>query len=102
MSRPSLCCLGLLLLVGLCLFLQPAGVAAPIGVDELRTQKVGDVMYFHVRLATPKDMVEDADAGSAGFFDDFPPESAPRLVGPDETVRLICRRLGNDRRNLGV
>jgi hypothetical protein len=101
MSRTSLRGLGLLLLGGLCLVLQPAGVAAPVGVDELRIQKVGDVTCFHVRVATPKDMIE-ADAWERHFLDDFPPASSPRLVSPDEKVRLICRRIGNDGRNPGA
>ena len=79
--------------------LQPASVAAPTPVEELRTQKVGDFTYFHVRLAAPKDMVEDGEQRNQDFFEEFPPSLSPRLVSEDEQVRLICQRIDPNQRN---
>lgn len=67
-------------------------------VQELRTQKVGDVTYFHVRLALPKDVVEDAARNVRNFLPDPEPTLAPRLLGPEDQIRLVCQRISSEGR----
>src|SRR5260370_3207258 len=76
----------------LAIFTLPAP-AAPVAVRDFRTQKVGDVIYFHVRLAPPKPLPP---------ADSKPKEEAPanaespiiraRLVAPDGKARHVYRR----------
>ncbi len=91
MKRTTLFCL--LPLGGLLLVAQPARVATPAPVQELRTQKVGEVTYFHVRLEMPKDMVQDVERPGRGFVPSTGPSLAPRLVGPADQVRVVCQRI---------
>jgi hypothetical protein len=91
--------LRLLPLAGLLVVVLSPGRAAPSVVQELRTQKVGDVTYFHVRLEMPRDLVQDADRFDRGWFAQPAPSLAPRLIAPDGQVRLVCQRFDPNRRN---
>src|SRR5579859_3252622 len=60
----------------------PLGAAPPPAVRELRVQKVGDITYFHVQLATPQRMTPDGEA---------------RLVPQDGQATHVCRRMADQR-----
>lgn len=75
------------------------GWAAPSVVQEVRIQKVGDITYFHVRLEPPKDLLQDGNRLNRSFLPDPSPTLAPRLIAPDEAVRLICQRYDRNQRN---
>jgi hypothetical protein len=93
MRRIPLPCASLLLLGGLFLVVQTAGQAASSGVQELRIQKVGDVTYFHVRLEVPREMVPERDRPrDLGGLVSATPALAPRLLAPDDQLRLVCQR----------
>lgn len=63
----------------LALLALPAGpvAAAPPSVRLLRTQQVGDVTYFHVRIEAPRGLTGDGD---------------PALVPQDDKARNVCPR----------
>ena len=92
---PALLLLGALL-VSLA-SLAEAQQSAP--VQELRIQKVGDLTYFHVRLETPAEMLPDDNRFNRGWSVEPSPSLAPRLVGADGQLRLVCRRYNRDPRN---
>jgi hypothetical protein len=54
--------------------------AAPPAVRQLRTQQVGDVTYFHVRLDAPHRLTTDGQ---------------PRLIPQDARSRLVVARVGS-------
>jgi hypothetical protein len=57
--KPQLSCAVLLISVSLCLTDSLSAQADPPKVLELRVQKVNGVSYFHLRLESPKDMVQN-------------------------------------------
>src|SRR5579871_6359923 len=79
-SRRLLPFLVLSALLGLAAPAPPAPTAAP-AVRLLRTQRVGDVTYFHLRFEEP---VGRTTAG----------DSEPRLVPQDGKTRNVCVRSG--------
>jgi len=75
----------------LTIFALPATAADPVAVRELRTQKVGDATYFHVRLAEPRRMPPvDTPRNEEQPADAAPAEA--RLVSPDAKARHIYQR----------
>jgi len=96
MSRLPLPCLSLLV-AGLASMVPAASGADPSSGPPLRIQKVGDITYFHVRLETPRDLIQDTNRFDRGFFARPAPSLAPRLVGADDQVRLVCQRFTRDR-----
>ena len=75
----------------LTIFALPATAADPVAVRELRIQKVGDVTYFHVRLAEPRRM----PSADIPRNEEQPADAAPaeaRLVSPDAKARHIYQR----------
>jgi len=95
MKRLPLC--SGLLLVGLTFSVSAVNGGEPSSGPQLRVQKVGDLTYFHVRLDTPKGMLEDVNRFDRGFFARPAPSLAPRLVGADDQIRLVCQRFNRDR-----
>src|SRR4051812_47468010 len=81
-----------LLSCGLFTAFLAVGRSAPAAVQELRTQKVGGVTYFHVRLERPKEMLADNGRPDLGWFAGPAPSLAPRLVAPGGELRLVCQR----------
>src|SRR5262245_38262565 len=80
------------LLLTICVL--PAPAADPLLVTELRIQKVGDVTYFHVRLAPPSRMPPADSPRSEGQpANAEPAPTEARLVSPDGKARHIYRRL---------
>jgi hypothetical protein len=80
------------LLLTLCVLPGPA--AEPLAVTELRIQKVGDVTYFHVRLAPPSRMPPADSPRNEGQPSDAEPAPAEaRLISPDGKARHIHQRL---------
>lgn len=82
------------------LFVLPAFASAADApeVREFRTQKIGDVTYFHIRLETPRRMIESVDASRGRFFgfEQAEPDLSPRLVSPDgKATRIVPRRAAN-------
>ncbi|MBI1915202.1 MAG: hypothetical protein HYS12_10755 [Planctomycetes bacterium] len=72
----------------------PAPAAAPVAVRELRIQKVGDVSYFHVRLAPPSRMPPaDSPRNQEQASSAEPTPAEARLVSPDAKARHIYQRL---------
>src|SRR4051794_11019825 len=56
-------------------------------VQELRTQRVGDTTYFHVRFATPADMETVAVGPDTNAL-----TRQPRLVPADGKARAVYHR----------
>src|SRR5688572_3819136 len=99
MKRVPLRCPAALVLAGLAVVFLTASRAAPNTVQELRIQKVGDVTYFHVRLEAPRELMQDRDRLDRGFLSDPSPSLAPRLLGSDDQVRLVCQRFSRAQRD---
>ena len=100
MIRLALRSLPLLLLCGLVLDLPAVQLkAAASPVQELRTQKVGDLTYFHVRVELPRDMLPDLQRFNRGWFAEPSPSLAPRLISGDGQLRLVCERFDPNARN---
>src|SRR5258708_2491479 len=76
----------------------PRGDADPPKVLQLRTQKIGDATYFHVRLQNPSDLSAlNPDNDNLLFLgrgmSRFDPLLMPRLVAQDGSIKGVYRRL---------
>jgi hypothetical protein len=90
--RPPL--LSLSALLGLSLLSPAARAAKPPEVRELRVQKVGDTVYFHVRFETPRGMltVKKSEHWNPLGWAAAEEVLEPRLVPQDATARAVYRR----------
>lgn len=90
-TRIFLACL-ILITTRLATTTAPAADAPPI--RELRTQKVGDTIYFHVAFGSPPNLVvfqpRDLTFGELGGRTDLGRQ--PRLVPQDNRARAVCTR----------
>src|SRR5947209_4393622 len=69
-----------------------APAAAP-EVREFRIQKVGDTTYFHLKLATPRNMLSDTESRNRwSIWSTVDPVLEPRLVPADDKARHVYQR----------
>src|SRR5262245_6613377 len=81
-------------LLGLSLLSPAARAAKPPDVRELRFQKVGDTVFFHVRFAMPRHMLNDGREFPRSALPWAVDETSlePRLVPQDGEARAVYRR----------
>jgi hypothetical protein len=75
--------------------------ADPPKVLQLRSQKVGDTTYFHIRLQNPPDLAPPNTAEDSDLFlgrnpPRFDPLLMPRLVPQDSSAKAVYLRLSMD------